>query len=98
MSSERGRFGVGGHSAALAALSCIFLVSPARAGHAPLVPEPKTILLREAAPEEVVVGTRRGGYFMTRDGGKTWAWICEAGVGYDDEEVYPGVFLPSGTL
>lgn len=24
--------------------------------------------------------------------------MCEAGVGYDDEEVYPGVLLPGGTL
>jgi hypothetical protein len=76
----------------------VLLTSTAHAGHAPLVPEPRTILLREGEPEHVVIGTRRGGYFITRDAGATWSWICEAGVGYDDEEVYPGAFLGSGTL
>lgn len=70
----------------------------AHAGHAPLVPEPRTILLRADQREHVVVGTRRGGYFVTRDAGTTWSWLCEAAVGYDDEEVYPGVLLASGTL
>lgn len=74
------------------------LTSTAHAGHAPLVPEPRTLLIRDGKPEHVVVGTRRGGYFITRDAGATWSWICEAGVGYDDEEVYPGAFLGNGTL
>jgi hypothetical protein len=83
----------------LCAFSCLVLASlPARAGHEPLVPEPRTILLREGHPEHVVVGTRRGGYFSTRDSGATWSWMCEAGVGYEDEEVYPGVLLQSGSL
>jgi hypothetical protein len=55
-------------------------------------------LLREDHPEHVVIGTRRGGYFVTTDAGATWSWMCEAGVGYDDEEVYPGALLKSGTL
>src|SRR5688572_1565496 len=83
----------------LSACVCIaLLAATAHAGHAPLVPEPRTILLREGHPEHVVVGTRQGGYFVTRDAGSTWSWICEAGVGYDEEEVYPGVLLGSGTL
>lgn len=46
----------------------------------------------------MVIGTRLGGYFVTRDAGATWSWMCEAGVGYDDVEVYPGALLPGGTL
>jgi hypothetical protein len=76
----------------------VLLTSTAHAGHAPLVPEPRTLLIRDGEPEHVVIGTRRGGYFITRDSGATWSWICEAGVGYDDEEVYPGAFLGNGTL
>lgn len=83
-------------SRAFAAAS--LLAASAHAGHAPLVPEPRTILLRDDHPEHVVVGTRRGGYFVTTDAGATWSWMCEAGVGYDDEDVYPGALLKSGTL
>lgn len=74
------------------------LAGTAHAGHSALVPEPRTILLRDDAPEHIVIGTRRGGYFVTRDAGATWSWMCEAGVGYDDEEVYPGALLAGGTL
>jgi MYXO-CTERM domain-containing protein len=84
---------------ALCAFTYIALhVSVAHAGHEPLLPEPRTILLREGHREHIVVGTRRGGYFVTRDAGASWSWLCEAGVGYDDEEVYPGALLPSGKL
>lgn len=62
------------------------------------MPEPRTILLRDEQPEHVVIGTRRGGYFATSDAGATWSWLCEAGVGYEDEEVYAGALLPSGKL
>jgi hypothetical protein len=79
-------------------VSILLVGSAAHAGHAPLVPEPRTILLREGHPEHVVVGTRRGGYFVTQDAGSTWSWMCEAGVGYDEEEVYPGVLLENGTI
>jgi hypothetical protein len=79
-------------------ISVTLLTAVGHAGHAPLVPEPRTILLRDDQPEHIVVGTRQGGYFVTRDGGATWSWMCEAGVGYDDEEVYPGALLPNGTL
>lgn len=81
-----------------ALLGITLLTAAAHAGHAPLVPEPRTILLRDDAPEHIVIGTRLGGYFVTRDAGATWSWMCEAGVGYDDEEVYPGALLPGGTL
>jgi hypothetical protein len=83
---------------ARAFISVTLFASAAHAGHAPLVPEPRTILLREDAPEHIVIGTRRGGYFVTRDAGRTWSWMCESGVGYDDEEVYPGALLAGGTL
>jgi hypothetical protein len=86
-------------NAAGCALSYIVLqAGVALAGHAPLVPEPRTILPQNGDPGHVVVGTRRGGYFVTQDAGSSWSWLCEAGVGYDDEEVYPGVLLASGTL
>ena len=62
------------------------------------MPEPRTILLRDDHPEHVVVGTRRGGYFATSDAGSSWSWLCEAGVGYEDEDVYPGALLPNGKL
>jgi hypothetical protein len=81
-----------------ALLGVTLLTAVAHAGHAPLVPEPRTILLRSDAPEHIVIGTRLGGYFVTRDAGATWSWMCEAGVGYDDEEVYPGALLAGGTL
>lgn len=89
---------VGRNVAVCVLLTCVCRVDVAFAGHAPLVPEPRTILLQDGDPERVVVGTRRGGYFLTKDGGASWSWLCEAGVGYDDEEVYPGVLLKSGTL
>jgi hypothetical protein len=81
-----------------ALLGITLLTAVAHAGHAPLVPEPRTILVRDDAPEHIVIGTRLGGYFVTRDAGATWSWMCEAGVGYDDEEVYPGALLRGGTL
>lgn len=81
-----------------ALLSVMLLTAVGHAGHAPLVPEPRTILLRDDQPQHIVVGTRRGGYFVTGDAGATWSWMCEAGVGYDDEEVYPGALLADGTL
>jgi hypothetical protein len=81
-----------------ALLSVTLLTTVAHAGHAPLVPEPRTILLRDDDPAHIVVGTRQGGYFVTGDAGTTWSWMCEAGVGYDDEEVYPGALLAGGTL
>lgn len=81
-----------------ALLSVTLLTKVGHAGHAPLVPEPRTILLREDDPEHFVIGTRQGGYFVTRDAGTTWSWMCEAGVGYDDVEVYPGALLPGGTI
>src|SRR6478752_5661759 len=86
-----------GHFVRGLAAIALFSVN-AHAGHAPLMPEPRTILLREDHPEHIVIGTRRGGYFSTKDAGATWGWMCEAGVGYDDEEVYPGALLRSGTL
>src|SRR5688500_14694194 len=99
MISRRARRALAGRKSALFAFTYIALhVSAAHAGHEPLVPEPRTILLREGHPEHVVVGTHRGGYFVTRDAGASWSWICEAGVGYDDEEVYPGALLQSGKL
>jgi hypothetical protein len=79
-------------------LGVTLLSAVGHAGHAPLVPEPRTILLRDDEPEHIVIGTRLGGYFVTRDAGATWSWMCEAGVGYEDEEVYPGVLLRGGTL
>ncbi len=79
-------------------LGNLALTTAASAGHQPIVPEPRTILLTESDPAHVVIGTRRGGYFVTRDAGQSWSWMCEAGIGYDDEEVYPGVLLPSGML
>jgi hypothetical protein len=81
-----------------ALLGVLLLTAVGHAGHAPLVPEPRSILVRDDAPEHLVIGARRGGYFVTRDAGATWRWMCEAGVGYDDEEVYPGALLPGGTL
>jgi hypothetical protein len=95
-SSRRAR--VGRNVAVCALLTCVFHVDVALAGHAPLVPEPRTILLQDGRPERVVIGARRGGYFVTEDAGASWSWLCEAGVGYDDEEVYPGALLRSGTL
>jgi hypothetical protein len=86
------------NGAFLIGASLALVAETAQAGHAPLVPEPRTILLRNGHPEHVVIGTRRGGYFVTRDAGATWSWICESGIGYDDEEVYPGALLESGTL
>ncbi len=86
-------------NAAARVLACVLFVGgTAHAGHAPIVPEPRTILLREGHPEHVVIGTRRGGYFVTQDAGSTWSWMCEAGVGYDEEEVYPGALLKNGTI
>jgi hypothetical protein len=97
-----GRRALGAHKkprgALRALLSVTLLTTVGRAGHAPLVPEPRTILLREDEPSHIVVGTRLGGYFVTRDAGATWSWMCEAGVGYDDEEVYPGALLTGGML
>src|SRR6478609_1945664 len=84
--------------AACMLVGCVCSANVALAGHAPLVPEPRTILLQNGRSEHVVVGTRRGGYFVTQDAGASWSWLCEAGVGYDDEEVYPGAILPSGVL
>lgn len=81
-----------------AVLTCVCHVDVALAGHAPLVPEPRTILLQDGHPEHVVIGTRRGGYFVSEDAGASFSWLCEAGVGYDDEDVYPGALLASGTL
>jgi photosystem II stability/assembly factor-like uncharacterized protein len=97
-----GRCAVSAHKRPRAALRAIvavlLLTAVGHAGHAPLVPEPRTILLRDDEPDHLVIGTRRGGYFVTRDAGATWSWMCEAGIGYDDEEVYPGALLPGGTL
>jgi hypothetical protein len=99
MISRRARRALAGRKGAFCAFTYIALhVSAAHAGHEPLVPEPRTILLREGHPEHVVVGTRRGGYFVTRDAGASWSWICETGVGYDEDEVYPGALLQSGKL
>jgi photosystem II stability/assembly factor-like uncharacterized protein len=95
----RGAFGAHKWQRVLRALLSVTLLTRAgHAGHAPLVPEPRTILLRDAEPAHMVIGTRQGGYFVTRDAGTTWSWMCEAGVGYDDVEVYPGALLPGGTL
>jgi hypothetical protein len=89
-----GRCAFGAHKRPSGALRVLLgvtlLTAVAHAGHAPLVPEPRIILLRDDEPEHVVIGTRQGGYFVTRDAGATWSWMCEAGVGYDDEQVYPG--------
>lgn len=89
---------VGRNGAWLLGAFIAFCAESAHAGHEPLVPEPRTILLRAGDPNHVVIGTRRGGYFVTRDGGTSWSWICEAGIGYDDEEVYPGALLGNGAL
>jgi hypothetical protein len=99
MISSRARRALARQNGALRVLTYIVLLtSTAHAGHAPLVPEPRTLLIRDGEPDHVVIGTRRGGYFITRDAGATWSWMCEAAVGYDDEEVYPGAFLANGTL
>src|ERR1700733_4748431 len=51
-------------------------------------PATSTITFRQGNPQHVVAGMTFG-VVISPDGGKTWAWICEAAVPYE------GIFDPS---
>jgi hypothetical protein len=62
------------------------------------VPETQHVIASADHPQRIAVGMRSGGYYFTEDAGRTWSWLCEEALFYDDSETYPGVLSNDGSL
>lgn len=60
-------------------------------------PAASSITFRQGQENEIVVGLTFG-LVISRDGGKTWAWMCEDAIGYKGEFDPRFAFTASGAL
>jgi photosystem II stability/assembly factor-like uncharacterized protein len=81
-----------------AAGTAIAGTSTAHASHPPRMPRVERVLVHPEDSARMVIATRFGGYYVTRDGGRSFAHVCQEGMGYDDTEVYPGHYATSGRV
>jgi len=83
---------------AIGAVACALLalfISDAGANGRP--PGTISIEARAGHPDDVVIGTTFG-VVITHDGGGTWRWLCEAGLGYGGPFDPHLVWFGSGTI
>jgi hypothetical protein len=78
-----------------AALSVLTLAAPARANGR--YPASSQLALSPKDPSVLLVRATYG-LLLSSDGGQTWSWICEAAVGYGNEEDPMMAFTADGTL
>ncbi len=81
--------------AVLAALAVGTLAVPARANGR--YPASGQIIVHPTNPDVLLVRATYG-LMLSRDGGKTWGWICEPAVGYGNVEDPAMAFMSDGTL
>lgn len=62
-----------------------------------MMPEVEQVLVQPHHPEHVVIGTRYGSYYVTEDAGAHFYHVCQAAIGYDDTEAYPGLLTADGS-
>src|SRR5262245_5720374 len=55
---------------------CSLSATTALASHPPRMPEVRAVIAKESEPNTVVLATRYGGHYFTRDGGATWFNVC----------------------
>ncbi|HYO55124.1 hypothetical protein [Archangium sp.] len=61
------------------------------------LPETSNITLRRGVPANLFAGTNFGAV-MSRDGGRTWRWICPESMGYSDRMPASYLWLSNGDL
>jgi len=79
-------------------LAATLAAPPALASHPPRMPTVERVLVHPEDPQRIVIATRFGGYYITRDGGSTFLHVCQEAMGYDDTEAYPGHYSRAGSV
>lgn len=78
-------------------LAGVGLPGSAWAGHAGY-PLPHALGVEPTNAAMLVVGTDSAGFFVSRDAGVTWGWVCQSAIGYADAERRPVAVLPGPRL